>query len=320
MKKQDLQMDKGYQNLLHELQGILSKGQYSAYKAVDSIKVQSYWQLGERIVREELKYKDRADYGKGLIKNIAVDLRLDKKKLHKIIKFYRLYEKVVTLSRQLSWNHYVELIKVENDVQRTFYQDKAIINLWSVRELRGQIRNNLYKNTSLVEIEEVLNKKLPEVSKLEIFKETYDLGFTGLHQNEKQLEDNIVKNIDLFLKELGEGIYYGGRQVPIKIDGTTHYIDLVLYHKSIPCNILIDLKTKKLDSRDIGQMNKYVNYYRKNRQYKHEKDTIGLIICKEIGKEEVLYALGGLEERIFIAKYKAKLPSNEVLKKAIIKL
>jgi len=92
---------------------------------------------------------------------------------------------------------------------------------------------------------------------------------------------------------------------------------MVLYHRGIPCVILVDLKIGRLDSRDIGQMNKYIGYYRRNKQYEHEKDTIGLIICKEAGREEVVYALNGLEEKIFIATYKVKLPSEEKIKKAI---
>jgi hypothetical protein len=137
-----------------------------------------------------------------------------------------------------------------------------------------------------------------------------------VHQ-EKELEDKIVHNIEYFLKELGEDFMFLGRQVPIVIDNQAHYIDLVLFHRSIPCIILVDLKIGRLDSRDIGQMNKYISYYRNNRQYAFEQETIGLIICKEIGHEEVIYALDGLEEKIFVALYKTKLPSEDKIKKLI---
>ena len=129
----------------------------------------------------------------------------------------------------------------------------------------------------------------------------------------------IVHNIEAFLKALGGDFAFVGRQVPIKIAGNTHYIDLVLQHIGIPCKVLVDLKIGKLDAKDIGQMNKYVNYYRKHRQYIHEKNTIGLIICKEAHHEEVMYALGDLEEKIFIAEYKLKLPSEEKIKKIMHK-
>ena len=108
--------------------------------------------------------------------------------------------------------------------------------------------------------------------------------------------------------------------MPIKIANQSHYIDLVLYHRGIPCTILVDLKIGKLDSRDVGQMNKYIAYWRRNRQYAHEQPTIGLIICKDAVEEEVMYALDDLEKKIFIATYKAKLPSEEKIKKAVQKL
>ena len=308
-----------YKNLLTELKSILSKGQAKAYKAVDNIKVQTYWQIGERIVREELNSKDRADYGKYLIDQLALDLGIRRQRLYEIVKFFRCYSIVRTVSGQLSWNHYLELIKIKIQDERNFYQNRAINENWGVRELRQNIKNNLFDNT-------VFEKKVPKITKKnliknssEIFKAQYDLGFIGNCSNEKEVESNIVKNIDNFLLELGSDISYCGRQIPVRIDGVNHYIDILLYHKGIPCNILVELKTRKLDARDIGQMNKYVNYFRLNRQYEHEKDTIGLIICSEAGYEEAQYALGGLEEKIFISTYKSKLPTVEQLKKAVEK-
>jgi len=311
------QNKEGYKNLLNELKSILSKGQAKAYKAVDNIKVQTYWQIGERIVRDEIENKERADYGKHLVPQISFHLGINKRELYRIIKFFRLYEIVATVSPQLSWNHYKELVDIECHKERKFYQAKTINENWSVRELHSQIKNNLFKNAVSNKEKLPVRKKQRILDTLEIFKAEYDLGFAGTYSSEEELENGIVKNIDSFLHELGHEIYYGGRQAPVKIDGLNHYIDLLLYHKGIPCNILVDLKTRKLDARDVGQMNKYVNYFRNNRQYEHEEDTIGLIICSEKGMEEAQYALGGLEEKIFIATYKPNLPTIKQLKKAI---
>ena len=309
-----------YQNLLQELKGIIVKGQYQAYKAVDNIKVQTYWQIGERIVREELKNKERAEYGKYLIDNLSVDLAIEHKLLYRTVKFYRIYPIVATLSRQLAWSHYVELIELNTDKERQFYESKIITNSWSVRELRKNIYNRLYQKTDQKEVDEILRTKLPTVIDLQkIFKPDYDFNFLEIaptHQ-EKELEDKILLNIEYFLKELGNDFMFLGRQVPILIDSEKHYIDLVLYHRGIPCVVLVDLKANKLDSRDIGQMNKYIGYYRHNRQYIYENDTIGLIICREAGHEEVIYALDGLEEKIFVSLYKTKLPSEEQIKRAV---
>jgi predicted nuclease of restriction endonuclease-like (RecB) superfamily len=322
MKKSDIisKDHDSYRNLLNELKSILNKGLARAYKAVDNIKVQTYWQIGERIVRDEIENKERADYGKQLVVQISFDLGINKRELYRIIRFFKLYPIVASVTPQLSWTHYSVLVDIENTEKRNFYQQKAVDYSWSVRELKDKINSQLYENSAREEIGVSQKRKLlPQADALDIFKGSYDLGFIGNHLNEKEFENSLISNIEAFLNELGTDFCFAGRQIPVKIDGTTHFIDIPLYHKGIPCNILVELKTRKLDARDIGQMNKYVNYFRTNRQYEHEKETIGLIICSEAGIEEAQYALGGLEEKIFIATYQPKLPTIEQLKNALKK-
>ena len=322
-KKLGLSSEQGYKDLLQELKSLLAKGQYAAYKVVDNIRVQTYWQLGERIVREELNNQGRADYGKYLVDNLAVDLGVKRQRLYEFVQFYRVYPIVRSVIGQLSWTHYLVLIDIDHNKKRHFYESQAVRHSWSVRELKKQIKANLYENTPKQKIEDVLKTKLPPEDTQKIFKNTYDFSpFIELQpdRSEKALENKILENFEMFLQELGADFSILGRQVPLKIDGETHYIDMVLYHRGIPCMVLIDLKIGKLDSRDIGQMNKYIGYYRRNKQYEHEKDTIGLIICREAGREEIAYALDGLEEKIFIAKFKVMLPSEDKIKRAIKKL
>ena len=312
-----------YRNLLQEVRGIIEKGQYQAYKAVDNIKVQTYWQIGERIVREELKNQERADYGRYLVNNLSVDLDVKKRLLYKIVKFYRLYPIVSSLMTQLSWTHYYWLVDISNNQERKFYETKTINNSWSVRELAKQIKNQLYQTTDNQEIKNTFKTTLPTLPNIQnIFKPVYNLDFLTIEPRhlEKELESKIINKIELFLQELGSDFMFLGSQVPFLIDNEKHFIDLVLYHRGIPCVVLVDLKKGKLDSRDVGQMNKYLGYYRNNKQYVFEQDAIGLIICKEVGREEVTYALDGLEEKIFVALYKTKLPSVEKIKKIIGKL
>lgn len=309
-----------YRKVLYELKEIIIKGQNKAYKAVDNIKVQTYWQIGERIVREELKNKERAEYGKYLVNNLSVDLNISRRLLYQIYKFYKIYPIVQTLSAQLSWSHYIELIELSDSKERIFYENRIINNSWSVRKLRKNIESRLYQKIDDKEKEQILKMKLSTTVDLQkVFKPDYDFNFLEIAPNhlEKELEDKILLNIEHFLKELGNDFMFLGRQVPILIDNEKHYIDLVLYHRGIPCVVLVDLKANKLDSRDIGQMNKYVSYYRHNRQYIYENDTIGLIICQEAGREEVIYALDGLEEKIFVSLYETKLPSEEQIKRAV---
>ncbi len=309
-----------YKSLLEELKSIISNGQHRAYKAVDNIKVQTYWQIGERVVREELNSKDRADYGKYLINNLAIDLNISQRLLYQITKFYKAYPIVHALRAQLSWRHYVYLIELKDKSEKIFYENKIITNSWSYRELVRQIKNKLYQNTDQKEIISLQKNITPATTDIQkLFKPEYNLNFLNISKNhqEKELEDKIVRNIDNFLKELGSDFLFLGRQVPILINGEKHFIDLVLFHRGIPCIVLVDLKAKKLDSRDIGQMNKYLGYFRDNRQYAYEQDAIGLIICSEAGCEEVIYALNGLEDKIFVAKYKTKLPSKAEIRRVI---
>jgi len=143
-----IKIDKGYKNLLGELKSIIDKGKYQAYKKVDNIKVQTYWQLGERIVREEMNNQERADYGKYLIDNLAIDLEVEKKLMYKIVRFYRVYPIVAALRGQLGWKHYSALTPLTFRNERVFYESKTIANSWSYRELERQIKNNLYQNTN----------------------------------------------------------------------------------------------------------------------------------------------------------------------------
>lgn len=309
-----------YKSLVQELQSIISQGQHQAYKTVDNIKVQAYWQIGERIVREEMKNKERAKYEEYLINNLTIDLGIGRRLLYEIINFYRVYPIVHTVCAQLSWSHLRLLIKLNNDKERNYYENKTIINSWSVRELIKQIKNNLYQKTDDKEKKDILKNILPTVIDItKIFKSEYNFNFLEITPThlENELENKIVHNIKHFLKELGEDFMFLGQQVPILIDGEKHCIDLVLFHRGIPCVILVDLKIGKLDSRDIGQMNKYLGYFRHNKQYAYEQDAIGLIICREAGQEEIVYALDGLEEKIFVAIYKHKLPSAAKIKEAL---
>ncbi len=206
-KKHGLSSEQSYKDLLQELKGILSQGKYAAYKAVDNIRVQTYWQLGERIVREELNNQERAEYGKYLIKYLSKDLGIYRRDLYRIIKLYQCYTNVGSLTPQLSWTHYYRLVDIDNEKKRLFYQSQAVIHSWSVRELKRQIKANLYENTFRQDIESVFITKLPAADTRKVFKNTYDFRpFIELQsdKSEKDLENKILANFEMFLCELGE--------------------------------------------------------------------------------------------------------------------
>lgn len=316
IEKQTLQ---GYKILREDVAYLLEKAKLQAYKAVDNIRVQTYWQIGERITREELK-NGRADYGQKVISLLAEDLGFSRADLFKMVQFYKAYPIVSQVARQLSWSHYAELIFVKNEEERHFYEIQAINNNWGRNKLREQIKLNIYqqaKKDGQIEVITKLPLRLPEPE--EVFKDTYHFDFLGLEEghSEQELEDALINRIVRTLLELGHGFYFGGRQKKITIDAQIHNVDLEFYNRELRCIVLVELKTEKFKAEFVGQMNKYISYYRKNIQLPHEKPAIGLIICAGKGKEEVHYALDGLDDRIFVAEYKTKLPSEEEIKRKI---
>ncbi len=319
MKKTKTQLT-NYPGLLNDLKSLLTKAKYQAYKTIDNLRVQTYWQVGERVVREELEHKDKADYGKYLIENLAKDLGFSKRLVYEIVLFYRVYSIVHTLYAQLSWNHYRSLIRVESKAEREFYEQQTIQNSWSVRTLRQEIKNKLYQRISKKGAL-IVKKKLPlkQIQPEQIFKDSYHFNFLDLKKDykEKDLKNALLNKLEEFLREIGPDFFVGRREVPILIGGNYDKIDLELFHARLLCHILIEIKTEPFKHSHVSQMYSYLNWYKQNKQQKGQRPPVGLIICKTKDEETVHYALGNLKKEIFIAEYKTKLPSKKQLKKLI---
>jgi predicted nuclease of restriction endonuclease-like (RecB) superfamily len=309
----------GYNSLLNDIKSILQKGLTKAYKAVDNIKVQTYWQIGERIIREEINQK-RADYGKRVIESLADDLRCSRALMFEVVQFYRTYPIVHTLYGQLSWSHYRVLIKIKNKEERIFYENSSIKNSWSVRALKKRISNNEFgRARKKGEVIVKIPKQLPAPE--DVFKESYDWDFLELEKSheEKELEKALLDKIEKVLLEFGKGFAFMGSQMKILIAGQYHKIDLVFYNRLLKCIVLVELKTEKFRRDFVAQMNEYLTYVREHDRLEGERDPIGLIICKEKNEEEVHYALGRLKQEIFVAEYKTKLPSEKEIEDKIKK-
>ena len=309
-----------YPELVNELKSLLTRAKYQAYKTVDNLRVQTYWQIGERIVREELQHKEKADYGKYLIENLAIDLGFSRTNLHNMVLFYRTYPIVQTVSGQLNWSHVVGLIYINNKEEREFYEQQIIENGWSVRVLRKEIKNRLYQRiTKKGGI--VIKKKLPLKPLLpeEVFKDTYHFDFLDLKKNykEKDFKDALLDQLEEFLQELGPDFFIGRREVPILIGGNYDKVDLELFHAGLLCYILVEVKNEPFQHKHVSQMYSYLNWYRQNKQQEGQKPPVGLIVCKTKDGETVHYALGSLKREIFVAEYKTKLPSKEEIKRVI---
>lgn len=230
-----------------------------------------------------------------------------------------------TLMRKfpLSWSHYCLLLRLDEPFKREFYEAECIRGNWSVRQLDRQIQSMLYERTALS------RRKLAVIAKAhekpitlkpeDEIKDPYILEFLGLKDeySESQLKKALIKHLEHFLLELGNGFTFVARQKRITLEGSHYRLDLLLYHRILRCLVAIDLKIGEFTHADAGQMNLYLNYLKDKEKLLEENDPVGLILCTDKKKTVVEYALGGMNNRIFASKYKLQLPDPKVLKTEI---
>ena len=308
----------GYTEILQDIKSLLEKARYKAYKAVDNLRVQTYWQIGERIVRGGLQHRERADYGERVIENLSIDLDIQRRDIYRMVQLYRTYPIVTSLMSQLSWTHYTVLITITDNEKRRFYEAHTIQNAWSVRELRRQIRSNLYERMKIKG--EVVIAPITEIIEPEqVFKDTYNFDFLKLPEkySEEDLKTALLNKLEKFLQELGSDFFIGRREVPVLIGGNWDRVDLELFHAGLLCYILVEIKTEPFKHAHISQMYSYLNWYKEHKWQEGQRQPIGLIVCRTKDEETVHYALGDLKKEIFVAEYEVKLPSEEEIKRRI---
>jgi len=226
---------------------------------------------------------------------------------------------------KLTWSHYCELLSVSDDLARSFYEKQCIKENWSVRELKRQINSMLFERLALTKNKTEILKLAKHGQTIEsdrdIVKDPYFLEFLGIPENhiysEKELEQKIIDNLQMFLLELGKGFAFVQRQFRITLNNTHFYIDLVFYHRILKCFVLIDLKIGKVDHSDIGQMNMYLNYFKNEENTESDNAPIGIILAADKDEIMVEYALGGISNKLFVSKYKIYLPNKLQLKQLI---
>ena len=322
---------KNFDDTYYSIREILENARSTAYKTVNFVMVQAYWNIGRVIVEDEQKGKERADYGNYLLKNLSEKLikdygkGFDESNLRNIRKFYLTFPICDALRHELSWTHYRLLLRVEKDDARSFYMIESINNNWSTRELERQINSLLYERIALSrdkeKVKELAVKGNEIQTPMDIIKNPYVLEFLGLDENERYLEKNVEKalidKLQKFLLELGRGFSFVARQKRITLEGDHFYIDLVFYNYLLKCFVLIDLKVGKLTHQDIGQMDFYVRYFEKEEKQREDNSTIGLILCADKNETMVKYTLLEDKKQVFASKYKLYLPTEEELKKEL---
>jgi predicted nuclease of restriction endonuclease-like (RecB) superfamily len=319
---------KHYVKLLDKIGDILKKGRKAVATSVNNIMLMTYWEIGWEIIEFEQKGEVKANYGSKLLDRMARDLktRYGKGFSRSNVIYMRLlyikYPKSETLSHQLSWSHYFELLKISDDLERSFYEQQAILENWSIRELKRQKATALFQRIYLSKDKE----KVIELSKkgnivkdeTSFLKDPYIFEFLNIPEDQKysetHLEKRLIDNLQQFLLELGKGFAFIGRQYRISLSNTHFYVDLVFYHRILKCFVLIDLKVDEVNHHDIGQMNMYLNYFKKEENVEGDNEPVGVILSKD--KDEVLveYATGGISNKLFVSKYQTYLPDKKILR------
>jgi len=228
------------------------------------------------------------------------------------------------LISRLSFTHFIELIRKDDPLERLFYEVETIKNNWSVRELERAMDTALYIRTGLSKDKDAVIRKFKNqrpAQNVDVIRDPYFLEFLGLKEeteySESELEEAILNHLQQFLIELGTGFCFEARQKRITFDNTHFRIDLVFYHRILKSHVLIDLKIGKFDHADAGQMNVYLNYYKKNEMAEGDNPLIGLILCGDKSNALAEYATSSMDNNLFVSKYLVELPDKKILEEFI---
>ena len=346
-----------YHHLINSIDQLLQQGRQQAAIAVNYHIVQTYWEIGRYIVEYEQKGEIKQQYGKKLIDILSKDLNnkfgrgFSRTNLFNFRKFYLFFQKVQTVSgqlilskpfekvqtlsgqfkisdtpsHQLSWSHYCELLKINDHLERSFYEKQCGNEKWSVRELKRQINSALFQRLALSKdkdgVLELAKKGQVINSAIDLIKDPYIFEFLNLPEqslySETDLEKALLDKLQNLLMELGKGFTFVGRQYRITISNKHHRVDLVFYHRILRSFVVIDLKLGEVNHQDIGQMNLYLNYFEKEENVEGENQPVGIILSAI--KDDILveYALGNISSQMFVSTYQLYLPDKEILKKKL---
>jgi len=290
-------------SFVNDIRRIIEESRYAAFGAVNSIAVQTYWNIGKKIVEEEQHGQDRADYGKRLISQLSDELTKEygnvfsKRNLDYYRRFYicfRDYKIVNACVHNLTWTHFRRVLAVA-------YYERLLSN----------------QGEGLPLSKAASGKTDP----LDYIKSPVVAEFLGFHNNsdynESQLEQALIDNLEKFIMELGKGFAFVERQKHIVTETEDFYIDLVFYNYRMKCFVLFELKTHKLSHQDIGQIDMYVRMYDDTIKDENDNPTVGVLLCTDTDSTIAKYSVLNDNDRLFAAKYMAFMPTKEELQQEI---
>lgn len=331
MSESTLSTDTDYQRLLTRISEVYTTGQLRAHQAVNAHLTQTYWQIGHDIVEFEQGGQTRAEYGKALLEGLSRDLTLrhgkgfSRSNLSRFRQFYLLYPICATLPHKLSWTLIVELLKIDDPLERSFYEQQTLREKWTVRELQRQKHSSLFLRIAAGKDKDAILQLAAQGQIIaqpgDLLRDPYVFEFLKIPEphsiQETDLETRLCNHLQPFLLELGKGFTFVGRQYRITLNNTHYRVDLVFYHRILRCFVLIDLKMNDVEHHDIGQMNLYLGYFAAEENTEGDNPPIGIILSR--GKDELLveYATYQMDSQLFVQKYQLYLPNREELRREL---
>jgi predicted nuclease of restriction endonuclease-like (RecB) superfamily len=320
-----------YQDLLEQISRTYTAGRSAALQAVNARLLETYWRVGQQIVEFEQGGKDHTEYGATLMDRLSADLRLrhgkgfSRSNLIYMRLFYLNHPISQTASDLLTWSHHVELLKLDDPLERGFYEKQAINERWSVAELKRQkvaalfLRLAASKNKG--DILQLARQGQALARPQDLLREPYIFEFLKIPEpwqaSETQLEAALCEHLQQFLLELGKGFTFVGRQYRITVNNIHYKVDLVFYHRILRCFVLIDLRIGEVQHHDIGQMNLYLGYFAKEENTPEDQPPIGIILSRNKDELLVEYATYQMNSQLFVQKYQLYLPDREELRREI---
>ncbi|OFY64298.1 MAG: hypothetical protein A3H98_13680 [Bacteroidetes bacterium RIFCSPLOWO2_02_FULL_36_8] len=312
------QNEEANERLYHELSQLIEQSKTKLVSYANSTLTTLFWQVGKRI-NEHILQNKRAEYGKQIVFTLSAQLEkaygqnFTEKNVRRMMQFAEQFtdiEIVVTLSRQLTWSHFLILIPLKTIEKKIFYAELSANERWSVRELRKQIEIKTYERTEIANTQLAKSGNIP----LNTFKDPYILNFLGLKDAylEKDLESSILRELELFILEIGKGFTFVERQKRMIIDGEDYHLDLLFFHRKLKRLVAIDLKLGKFQAKDKGQMELYLKWLNRYEKQEGEEKPIGLILCAETSREQV-ELLELHKDGIMVAEYWTELPPKKEL-------
>ena len=327
----ELTTDTEYQRLLGRISEVYTEGQVRAHRAVNAQLTETYWQIGHDIVEFEQGGKVRAEYGTALLATLSRDLTLhhgkgfSRSNLVRIRQLYLSYPISATLSHQLSWSHVVELLKIDEPLERSFYEQQTIREKWSVRELQRQKQTSLFLRLAAGKDKDAILRLASQGQIValpgDILRDPFVFEFLKIPEphsiSETDLETLLCDHLQPFLLELGKGFTFVGRQYRITLNNTHYRVDLVFYHRILRCFVLIDLKLNDVQHHDIGQMNLYLGYFAAEENVEGDNPPIGIILTRHKDELLVEYATYQMNSQLFVQKYQLYLPDRAELRREL---